>query len=65
MFRRPVAAFSVCIALILVLQIAVILSWNWGGQDDNIKYRYVQTTVKAVKKVSKVRMLASNWLIVY
>ena len=55
LFRRPVAAFSVCISLILVLQIVVILSWNWGGDGDNIKYRNVQTTAKAEKKVAKYR----------
>lgn len=44
LFRRPVAAFSVCISLILVLQILVILSWNWGGEQDNLKYKVVQKT---------------------
>lgn len=55
LFRRPVAAFAMCISLILVLQIIVILSWNWGSQGDNIKYRYVQTTAKAQQKLVKYR----------
>ena len=45
LFRRPVAAFSVCVSLILVLQIMVILSWNWGDdQPDNLKYKAVPKT---------------------
>lgn len=41
LFRRPVAAFAMCISLILVLQIIVILSWNWGSQAQQklVKYR--------------------------
>ena len=42
LFRRPVAAFSVCISLVLVLQILIILSWNWGGSSDNLKYKVIQ-----------------------
>ena len=31
--RRPVASFSLCIALILVIQILIIFSWNWGDAE--------------------------------
>ena len=54
LFRRPVAAFSVIISLILVLQIFIILSWNWG-EGDNIKYRIVSTTVKNKPHVARYR----------
>ena len=32
--RRPVASFSLCIALILVIQILIIFSWNWGDAEN-------------------------------
>ena len=44
LFRRPVAAFSVCVSLILVLQILVILSWNWGDDPDKFKHKTVPRT---------------------
>lgn len=46
LFRRPVAAFSVCISFILVLQVIVILNWNWGGDGESVKYKLIQTTAK-------------------
>ena len=46
LFRRPVAAFSVCISFILVLQVIVILNWNWGGDGESVKYKLIQTTSK-------------------
>ena len=39
LFRRPVAAFTVCISLILVVQVLIIVSWNWESDNSNIKYR--------------------------
>ena len=32
--RRPVASFSLCIAVILVIQIITIFSWNWGDSQN-------------------------------
>ena len=38
--RRPVASFSLCIAVILVIQIITIFSWNWGdSQNQSHQYR--------------------------
>ena len=41
--RRPVASFSLCIAVILVIQIITIFSWNWGdSQNQSRQHRKIK-----------------------
>jgi len=50
LFRRPVASFTVCISLILLVQIFILISWNWDkSSNEKVRFQHLQNLLTTIK----------------
>jgi len=50
LFRRPVASFTVCISLLLLLQIFILVSWNWDkSSNEKVRFQHLQNLLTTMK----------------